>query len=780
MINIKPRSFIGLTPGTSSTTPTSTTSGNSPGLLDDDWVGETDQFVWGFPFASTNAEADLSIEAKKKEALEMALAMASMLDVNLIPDLAVQLAANEAKWMKEAEEYVRAANGDPVLSDLLSISGAKVRADSKLVSVFGFDKVMTHRSNTLRFLGATKDQIADIWKDFPELSKLLNLMEYGQDEYLKEGFVRNGSKPFNQSTSYRQNRLLCNHHLQKMTEVGRTLIITLDAAKDVLPYTHFSPMLLAVKPGEPNGRLCNNLTHGRGLSVNSNIDTVASDAVYPLGHLPNIGDIAEIACIQKDLAWPAPISGATVDVWSAYNQTVENAVHSRLTASQVQVEMKPNIWEWCVIFFCCMIFGFTRAGHAYVLHSRAIDFLHNKVHNDSVTYIDDGMMINRETPLVEGGVCTKSRMLEYVYIVKLLFGPKGSQLKKQILWEGRVMVAIGWLIDLNYEVWRVSPKPVALIKIYAALFVRIPVSSTKVSVKILKSVVSLLRWYTVGLPLSSAFLSALNYCIFCKANRGLHIVKLSVEALSDLDFLRAIITYARINVRFLGCSINHLRTNVVLEIAIYSDASSTIGAGSFSLRADVDEMAPGHTSRGNEKDDTLIISEHVMRWTKQELEVFAREGVSINVLELFAMIFEILMAGDSLRGRAVRLYLDNTSAVSWFNRMRAVVPFAVTLMQILCVYCGVMDIGLFPGHIAGVENIRADSLSRLDLYFDVQDFGPVAGSRGRDWWAHLSREDTCRQLLLRLAIEPLPMPTATVLRIVKYLLPVRGFVAASL
>ena len=537
------QSFIGLTPGTFNTIPNPTrTIGLYPGLLDDEWVGEADQFVWGFPFASTNAEADLSVEAKKKEAIDMAVTMASMLDANLNPDLAIQIAASKAKWMDEAEEFVRAANGDPVLSDLLSISGSKVRADSKLVNVFGFDKVMTHRSNKLRFLGASKEQIAVIWKDFPELTKLLNLMEQGQDEFLKEGFVRNGSKPFNQSTSYRQNRLLCNHHLQKMTDVGRTLIITMDAAKDVLPSTHFSPMMLAVKPGEPNGRLCNNLTHGRGLSVNSNIDLAASDAVYPLGHLPNIGDLTEKACVQKDLAFPDPISGATVDVWSAYHQTVENAVHSRLTASQVQVEMKPGIWEWCVIFFCCMIFGFTRAGHAYVLHSRAIDFLHNATHNDSVTYIDDGMMINRETPLVKGGVCTASRMQEYVYIVKLLFGPKGSQEKKQILWEGRVMVAIGWLIDLNYEVWRVSPKPVALVKIYAALFVRIPVGSTKVSVKILQSVVSLLRWYTVGLPLSSAFLSALNYCIFSKANRGLHIIKLSAEALSDLDFLRGIIT----------------------------------------------------------------------------------------------------------------------------------------------------------------------------------------------------------------------------------------------
>ena len=69
-------------------------------------------------------------------------------------------------------------------------------------------------------------------------------------------------------------------------------------------------------------------SHSRSQTIREfNIDTVASDAVYQMGHLPNIGDITEKSCIQNDLAWLAPVSGANVDVWSAYNQTVEYAVH---------------------------------------------------------------------------------------------------------------------------------------------------------------------------------------------------------------------------------------------------------------------------------------------------------------------------------------------------------------------------------------------------------------------------------------------------------------------
>ena len=76
------------------------------------------------------------------------------------------------------------------------------------------------------------------------------------------------------------------------------------------------------------------------------------------------------------------------------------------------------------------------------------------------------------------------------------------------------------------------------------------------------------------------------------------------------------------------------------------------------------------------------------------------------------MVYEILILGDSIRGKAIRLYLDNTSAVAWFSKMRAATPFAVSLMHVLSVYCGAFDIGLFPAHVAGLKNIRADYLSR--------------------------------------------------------------------
>ena len=48
-------------------------------------------------------------------------------------------------------------------------------------------------------------------------------------------------------------------------------------------------------------------------------------------------------------------------------------------------------------------------------------------------------------------------MDNYVLIVRLLIDPEGSQ----IMWPDRVILAIGFLVDLNFDVWRLTLKPPA-------------------------------------------------------------------------------------------------------------------------------------------------------------------------------------------------------------------------------------------------------------------------------------------------------------------------------
>ena len=136
------------------------------------------------------------------------------------------------------------------------------------------------------------------------------------------------------------------------------------------------------------------------------------------------------------------------------------------------------------------------------------------------------------------------------------------------------------------------------------------------------------------------------------------------------------------------------------------------------------------------------------------------------------MVYEILMLGDSIWVKAVRMYLDNTSAVARFSKMRAATPVAVSLMHVLSVYCGAVDIGLFPAHVAGLKNIRADYLSRSLSYHVLQmEEIVVEDTKDSDWWRNLPIEAVCRQLLLRLVIKHSPMPTDSALRLASFLVP---------
>ena len=280
---------------------------------------------------------------QRENAIAMAKLMSSMLDDGNREALTTMQNSRD-QWATEAAEFIRAANGDPVLSELASVCGAEVLRDSEEVRTHGFKVVMERKTDALRFLGLAKTELAEKWRGFPELDKLLHLMEFGQADFVKEGFVRNGNRPFHQSPSYTENRTLCNHHLQKIAAKGRTLIVTLDVVKDILPLTHFSPMTLAPKTGNPNGRLCNNLSKGLKKSINANVDLVASDETYPLGKLPDIHDICELSREAKILSKGNPISGATVDVNAAYNRTIENASHCKLTTTQAHIELTLGVW----------------------------------------------------------------------------------------------------------------------------------------------------------------------------------------------------------------------------------------------------------------------------------------------------------------------------------------------------------------------------------------------------------------------------------------------------
>jgi hypothetical protein len=102
-----------------------------------------------------------------------------------------------------------------------------------------------------------------------------------------------------------------------------------------------------------------------------------------------------------------------------------------------------------------------------------------------------------------------------------------------------------------------------------------------------------------------------------------------------------------------------------------TDAFTSIGAGGVL------------SARGGK--ESLDLPDGGIRWTQAELGVFQHLGVSINVLEYFAVIFYVMLWAEQMEGRVVSVECDNTSAVSWLLKSRATrgTPVADVLVKFL-------------------------------------------------------------------------------------------------
>ena len=104
---------------------------------------------------------------------------------------------------------------------------------------------------------------------------------------------------------------------------------------------------------------------------------------------------------------------------------------------------------------------------------------------------------------------------------------------------------------------------------------------------------------------------------------------------------------------------------------------------------------------------TLGETETGGRWSEQEAQQH------INVLELRAVLFALQSFCKEMTNTEILVRSDNTTAVSYLNRMGGTKAKACNdVAHEIWVFCEHREIWLIAAHIPGVENIRADELSR--------------------------------------------------------------------
>jgi len=110
--------------------------------------------------------------------------------------------------------------------------------------------------------------------------------------------------------------------------------------------------------------------------------------------LPLLPDIADLACNQRKNNQGKIQFGATIDVTAAYNQCALTVSTAQRAATKIKVSNGLGGWITFIMKYLVGLFGCATAGNVYCVCAKTIHELHNAKKQRSLTYIDDGWLID--------------------------------------------------------------------------------------------------------------------------------------------------------------------------------------------------------------------------------------------------------------------------------------------------------------------------------------------------------------------------------------------------
>ena len=620
------------------------------------------------------------------------------------------------------------------------------RFDNALSEEGGFDKILFDMKSKQCLKGQSPEQLREMLKETSNRHGTIDILQNGTRRVMVKDFKPNGGKETSLSSSYLKKRAICNHTLRKLFDRGQVAVFSYDVLQQyphVLKELHTSTLAWADKPDKDwmkryLGRTCLNASkrskHFK--SYNEMIDYTRSEHHYPTPVLPLLPDIAELACNQRDANPGKILAGATIDVTAAYNQCALTVSAAKMTATKIRVPNGVGGWMIAIVIYLVGIFGCSTAGSVYCVCAKTIHELHNARKLRSLTYIDDGLLIDTQEDIRES-------VDEYISHVEALFGKEDGlgtpviNLSKVNVWPGE-LIGIGWHLD--FTTWTVQPKQRGMAKLLLGVFSDIPMGADTIRTKDLEKVAGLLTWYATGIPLGAKFVSSLhaNKHHACPQAKRVTLTQASKD---DLLWWRALMVVAYTQPRKIAASISAVRRNHTPDLYLVTDASSLVGGGAY-------------VSRFKDGTELVEFSTRPVRWTRHEKELFIKMEVSINVLEYFIVIYHILLFGEQYRDSVVHVQCDNTSAISWIMKNKTKTNTAAdALARIFSLFCLTHNIIIICVHIRGVDNTIADFRSRdlnlaaqeadEDLPTNLEEEAQAGGTQSRG----SQRAKTCRELL---------------------------------
>jgi hypothetical protein len=644
------------------------------------------------------------------------------------------------EWLENATQIV----GQDIVYDAATFAALNLQEfnkkhwsenDKKLLSGVPLESVIRESTLPLLLKGESASQLFASLQGVTNRQRVIDIVQNGQRKTMISSFKPNGGKERSLGTSYQKMRPICNDAILGLVEKRRAIAFTEDVMfqSNQMEKITTSPLVWTTKTNAPKGRTCLHASKGsvNFPSLNDSIDRAKSDKLYPPQTLPTLPDIAELACQQREQYPDEPLSGATVDISSAYNQVPQTVDSAMTHGTRLKVDDGIGGYIMIIIIYLVAIFGFSTAGDIYCQCAQAIDEIHNMGLSTkrSRTYIDDGLLISPRR-LIDQSVA------EYIIPAEKLFGKVGVINKDKVeIWPSQLQ-GIGWHFD--FISWTVKPKEKCMAKMLYCLFVRIPLGAVTVDEKEMEIVTGVLGWYAAGLPAGKSYLTSLYSCQH-HVSRTSRRIKLTVEANADLMWWRALIIVAYAYPNAISASIDSIRRNKAATWFFRSDASSLIGGGAYVS-----------TTMGGDAIDEF--DGEAIRWTREEKMIFQQTGVSINVLEYYVVVYYVMLWGEKFRNSTIHVECDNTSAVNWIVKSRAGhSPAADALSKLFSLFCLKTNITIICTHIQGVNNTIADFRSR-DLSYLAQDADEELASGNLSMTC--TRQELCRKLLKLSVVEP--------------------------
>ena len=610
--------------------------------------------------------------------------------------------------------------------------------DQALLSGLGLDEILEDRIKRHRCKAGSQSELQERFEGLAGANTAVDVLCHGARDLMGEEFKANGHRECSFGPSYLQKRQICNDALLKLAREGRALVFSLDALikAGVLDDLHVSPLVWAPKAGKIKGRICLHLSKRTKNfeSVNHSIDRDEAANRYPMEQLPLLPDIAEMACQMRKEYPDEPLGGGTIDIKDGYHQFPQTVKSAKRVVTKLRVPKPGEAGQWIIliVIYLVGIFGHAIAGNIFCSANMMVDRIFNKGRRTprSKTYIDDTMIIGPRRYI-------RSWVEECVEIAKAVWGEENTvQADKVNCWEDR-LEGIGW--ELNLETWAVLPKEKGLAKLMVVLFETVPIGCEWVRERDMEKLQGLVQWYAAGIPAGSAFVSSLFACPRTYSASGKGRIRLTPTAQRDLMWWRALILVVYHNRSILGASIDAVRREKVPQWFLRTDAAKTIGGGavlSITKGGPIEDM-PGDA----------------IRWTRAEVRAFEQMAISINTLEYYAAVYYIMLWADKLRDSVVFVECDNTAAVAWLMKKRAVGGnlAADALAKIFSLFCLIYKIRITSAHIRGVDNTAADFRSRDLVYLSqAADESMCHGIESRE----CSRQEICRSLLYTCVVSP--------------------------